>query len=277
MSISPSGHVIRHTKRKARESNPHPREGAPRLANRPGKPYPATFRNHAQWTDRELNPDLQTRQPGVFPLDHQPIFIQWTAGESNPDCLGANQASSPWTSGPHLKRSVRESNPVFLLTEEVCCRNTYRPFRNSDPGWSRTITFLVVTQASSPLDHGIMLISDRGGSRTHRHEALDLAAMPICVPGHKWRVRGSHPAVQAYEARLSTGPPAVAGPGIEPGHRPYGSQLGTCRACNLSVTKGRVELPSPSGHDVLSVACLPVPPLGHVQAARAGIEPASPA
>lgn len=25
--------------------------------------------------------------------------------------------------------------------------------------------------------------SDQGGSRTHRHEALDLAAVPICVPG----------------------------------------------------------------------------------------------
>jgi hypothetical protein len=30
------------------------------------------------------------------------------------------------------------------------------------------------------------------------------------------------------------------------------------------VTKGRVELPSPCGHDVLSVACLPVSPLGRV-------------
>ena len=48
-------------------------------------------------------------------------------------------------------------------------------------------------------------------------------------------------------------------------HRPYESQLGTCRACNVSVTKGRFELPSPYGHDVLSVACLPVPPHGHVQ------------
>jgi hypothetical protein len=81
------------------------------------------------------------------------MFIEWTAGDSNPDYLGANQVSFPWTSGPCIKRSVRDSNPVFLLTEEVCYRNTYRPL--SDPGWTRTITFLVVTQASSPLDHGI--------------------------------------------------------------------------------------------------------------------------
>lgn len=50
--------------------------------------------------------------------------------------------------------------------------------------------------------------SDRGRSRTCKHEALDLAALPICVPGRKWRVRGLHPTVGAYEAPLSTGPPA---------------------------------------------------------------------
>lgn len=82
------------------------------------------------------------------------MLIQWTAGDSNPDCLGANQASSLWTSGPHFKRSVRELNPVFLLTEEVCCRNTYRP--PSDPGRTRTVVFLAVAQASLPLDHGII-------------------------------------------------------------------------------------------------------------------------
>ena len=55
----------------------------------------------------------------------------------------------------------------------------------------------------------------------------------------------------------------IAGLGIEPGDRPYESQLGASRACiELRLTKRRVELPSPIGHDVLSVACLPVAPLG---------------
>ncbi len=40
--------------------------------------------------------------------------------------------------------------------------------------------------------------------------------------------------------------------------------MGTCRTCNVSVTTGRVELPRLKGHDVLTVACLPVPPHGHV-------------
>ena len=64
--------------------------------------------------------------------------------------------------------------------------------------------------------------------------------------------------------------PQVADPGIEPGDRPYGSQLGTCRVCNMSVTKGRLELPSPCGHDVLSVARLPIAPLGHVVSSPCG-------
>ena len=70
----------------------------------------------------------------------------------------------PLDQRPDRQRSVRELNPVFLLTEEACCRNTYRPvvIVIPDRGYSprcpnRTIVLLVVTQASSPLDHGIEL------------------------------------------------------------------------------------------------------------------------
>ena len=58
-----------------------------------------------------------------------------------------------------------------------------------------------------------------------------------------WRVRGSHPAVQAYEARMSTGPPAVAGPGIEPGGPVLWEPVGHLPRLQSSVTKGRLELP----------------------------------
>src|SRR5438034_38823 len=57
---------------------------------------------------------------------------------------------------PSSQRSVPELNRIFLLTTEVCRQNTYRPC--SDPGWNRTSTFLVVTQASLPLDHGIVFL-----------------------------------------------------------------------------------------------------------------------
>ena len=90
---------------------------------------------------------------------------------------------------PQLQRSVRESNPVFLLTEEVCCRNTYRP--SSDPGWSRTTAFLVVIQVSSPLDHGIIPVTEVGLEPT----GTRLSTSPLCQ--------------FAY--------PVVAGPGVAPG------------------------------------------------------------
>lgn len=51
---------------------------------------------------------------GEVPLDTQAVDVQWTAGESNPDYLGANQVSSRWTSGPFIERSVRESNLFFI-------------------------------------------------------------------------------------------------------------------------------------------------------------------
>ena len=77
-----------------------------------------------------------------------------------------------------VERSARESNPISVLTTDVCYRNTYRPFHSSDPGWNRTSTLLPTnaarrcpTQASSPLDHGIV-VSDRGGRRTHKIATL---------------------------------------------------------------------------------------------------------
>ena len=104
-------------------------------------------------------------QPGVFPLDHGPVCSVDLMGvepiaPTLQESVAASGMQAHWFfthcfRTAHGSRSVRELNPVFLLTEEVCCRNTYRPKFISDPGWNRTIDFLDVTQASSPLDHGI--------------------------------------------------------------------------------------------------------------------------
>ena len=53
-----------------------------------------------QWTGRGIEPRSPGCKPGVFPLDEPPMSV---------------------------KRSVRELNPVFVLTKEACGRNTYRP------------------------------------------------------------------------------------------------------------------------------------------------------
>ena len=59
------------------------------LANRPGEPYPATFHS------TKLGGSL------VLPILKFRLHSKWTAGESNPDYLIANQESCRWTSSPN--------------------------------------------------------------------------------------------------------------------------------------------------------------------------------
>ena len=134
------------------------------LANRPGKPYPATFRN--QWTHRESNPDCQPAELASCHWTMSPFRrCQWTAGELNPDLLVATQMSCRWTSSPCFERSVRELNPSLVLTKDVCCRNTYRPSRRLIPDGVEPSP-PACRAGVVPLDHGTE--NDRGGSRTHR-------------------------------------------------------------------------------------------------------------
>ena len=58
---------------------------------------------------------------------------------------------------------------------------------SNDPGWSRTIVASMSDwcRAVGPRDQ-----CDRSGSRTHRHQALDLAALPVCVLGRWGNVEG---------------------------------------------------------------------------------------
>lgn len=163
MSVSPSSQ-----KRKAWDLNPHDPKVArfSKPARRAVSGYlPYVFK--CQWTDRELNPDFRHARAVSSRWTISPFVFQWTAWESNPSHRPCKGQSPPTACRPVccFERSVRESNPVSVLTTDVCCRNTYRPFLSSDPGWNRTSTLLHVTQASSPLDHGIV-VSDRGRNRT---------------------------------------------------------------------------------------------------------------
>jgi hypothetical protein len=51
--------------------------------------------------------------------------------------------------------------------------------------------------------------SDRGGSRTHTHQALNLTPLPVGVPGHRVADPGVEPGLQAYETRTGAGPSAM--------------------------------------------------------------------
>ena len=158
MSVSPSGFC--RYQRKAWESNPHDPKVA-RFSKPARRAVSGYLPKLLQWTHRESNPPcLSENWPpchsGVFPLDHEPVFpvdrmgvepiTPTLQGSVAPDGMPARSS----------QRSVRDLNPVFRLTTAACGRNTYRPVLESDPGWNRTSTFLHVTQASLPLDHGII-------------------------------------------------------------------------------------------------------------------------
>ena len=100
MSVSPSSRMLHttHSGRNGIRTHMTPVESHG-LANRPGEPYPAAFR------------------------------IQWTGWESNPTHRLCKSQSPPRNMpARNLKRSVRELNPAFVLTKDVCGRNTYRPY-----------------------------------------------------------------------------------------------------------------------------------------------------
>ena len=94
------------------------------LANRPGEPYPATFQMSVD--PPGIEPGFPVCRTGVFPLDHEPVFFSGPEGSRTPitDC---KTSRLPLNKQPVCQRSVRESNPVSVLTTDVCCRNTYRP------------------------------------------------------------------------------------------------------------------------------------------------------
>ncbi len=163
MSVSPSGQ-----RRKARESNPPLREEIT-LAGWPGQPISGCLPYRVD--PLGIEPRSPPRQGGVFPLDHGPV-VSGPPGNRTPisalrrrrlpvgraaRCSGdvgnrtrhklfARQPRAPATFAPIIQRSARESNPAHFLTTEGCCPNTCRP--SSDPGWTRTIVFLRVKQAS---------------------------------------------------------------------------------------------------------------------------------
>jgi hypothetical protein len=148
------------------------------LANRPGEPYPATFRISVDPPRIELG--SPPRQGVVVPLDHEPINCSGPAGESNPDLLGANEASSRWTSRPSLQqRSVWELNPVFRLTTAACSHSTYRPkcFRIAviPDGIEPSLSWLSPRRLC-PWTTGSSC-SDRGGRRTHKITKLSTSSL----------------------------------------------------------------------------------------------------
>ena len=163
-----------------------------------------------KWTDRELNSDPRHARAVSFPWTISPFVLSGPHGSRTHHTDLARVSRPQRHAGPSIRgpSGNRTRSPSLPRT---CAAATPTDHVLSDPGWNRTSTFLDVDQASSPLDHGIMSVtSDRGGSRTHKVTRLSTSS--LCLFAYpavfKLRVRGSHPAVRAYEAPMSTGPPA---------------------------------------------------------------------
>ena len=96
------------------------------LANRPGEPYPATFR--IQWTHRESNSDFRHARA---------VSSRWTMSPFHAVDRPGNRTPISWLQARHLpvgraaqvfcQRSVWELNPVFRHTKAACSQSTYRP------------------------------------------------------------------------------------------------------------------------------------------------------
>ena len=193
---------------------------------------------------RGIEPRLPGCKPSVFPLDQRPVVY---------------------------KRSVRELNPVsgtdrqdvgWSATTAACCRNTYRP-----------ILFPATAFALHPRKLGGLSCFPAGiepalscmSGRRLRHWTTgslmtEVGVEPTksprsqrdrfaCLRTRPWRVRGSHPASEAYETSLSTGPPASYRSRYRAGltglmkasWAPAASAMPTC----CRVAKARVELACP--------------------------------
>ena len=193
-----------------------------------------------------IEPGSPACRAGVVPLDHRPAVAV--------DRMGVEPIT------PTLQESVAPSVHASPCLPEVRpgIEPGPRPYHGRVlPEHLQTVASVIPAGIEPALSctsrrrlrrwtTGSSCHSDRGGTRTHRHEALDLAAMPICVPG-----RGGSGS-RTRQSRLMRPGRAYAHPQLQApesnrARRAYETQLGTCRACNLSVTKGRLELPCPKG------------------------------
>ena len=114
---------------------------------------------------RGVEPRLPGCKPSVFPLDQRPIVL---SPEVRP---GIEPDPRPY----HRRVQPKHLQTITQL--------------QSDPGWSRTIAFLVVIQASLPPGHGIVVTrvgvepTKSPGSRPGRFASLRTQSVKVAGSG----------------------------------------------------------------------------------------------
>jgi hypothetical protein len=113
------------------------------------------------------------------------------------------------------KRSVRDSNPAFLRTEEVCRRKHLQTvFKMIPDGVEPSLSWLsprhLCRWTTGSLVTGVRVeLTESRGSRPRRFTSLRTRPCGRACPSRaKLQARVSHPTVRAYEAQLSTCSPA---------------------------------------------------------------------
>ena len=130
------------------------------------------------------------------------------------------------------RRSGRESNSVTLPTKKVCCRNTCRPASWESSRQDSNLRYPVrETGVFAARRRDEIRASSTGGSRTHRHQALDQAALPVSVPCHEYRqLRVGSRTSASERMKLGRAPahPQSQAPVSSRARRAYEARPGTC-------------------------------------------------
>ena len=150
MSVSPSSHAV---KRKAWDLNPHDPKVArfSKPARRAVSGYlPYVFK--CQWTHRESNPDFQSAELVSSRWTMSPCHFSGPPGSRTPITWVQTKRLSVGPAAHHREVRSGVEPDLRLYHGRVLPEHLQTNFK-SDRGWNRTIDLLVVTQASSPLDH----------------------------------------------------------------------------------------------------------------------------
>ena len=147
--------------------------GRTALAERPGQPYPATF----QVDPPGIEPGSPVCRTGVVPLDHEPVQSgEWGSNPRSPASKAGGLPLSYPLSGPRGIRTLisgvrSRRRPVGPAAQSVIPDGLEPSLPGCGPG----------VVAAGPRDQ---TVAEMGIEPTNSHQALDLAALPICVLGH---------------------------------------------------------------------------------------------
>ena len=114
------------SRRKAWDLNPYPREEA-RISSAARRTVSGYLPFVCQWTHPESNWDCRHARAVSFRWTMSPCCSVDRMGIEPITPILQGSVASLGTCQPVCQRSVRESNPVSVLTTDVCYRNTYRP------------------------------------------------------------------------------------------------------------------------------------------------------